>query len=81
MEDIGIDVEVIEDPIVGGYVARIKAQPGIVGQGETPEDAIAEALEALFEVAREFGVIEQVDSAGDDEDGYEQRRYAIHACA
>lgn len=49
---------VFEDPEDGGYVARVPAVPGVVGQGETEEEAysdVSESLRALLEHLEETG--------------------------
>ena len=38
---------VFADPEDGGFVARVPAVPGVVGQGETEEEAYEDVKEAL----------------------------------
>ncbi len=49
---------VFTDPEDGGYVAIVPAVPGVVGQGETEEEAyedVTKALEFHLESMAEFG--------------------------
>lgn len=49
---------VFGDPEDGGYVARVPAVPGVVGQGETEEEAyrdVSESLRVLLEYLEETG--------------------------
>lgn len=49
---------VFVDPEDGGYVATVPAVPGVVGQGETEEEAyedVTKALEFHLESMVEFG--------------------------
>jgi antitoxin HicB len=49
---------VFADPEDGGYVATVPAVPGVVGQGETEEEAfedVTKALEFHLESMAEFG--------------------------
>ncbi len=49
---------VFADPEDGGYVATVPAVPGVVGQGETEEEAyqdVTEALKLMLEYLYEEG--------------------------
>lgn len=48
----GITVTVSPAELDGGYVAQVGGFPGCLGQGETPEEAIEGAIEALLDVVQ-----------------------------
>ena len=50
---------VFSDPEDGGYVATVPVVPGVVGQGETEEEAyrdVTEALKLMLEYMAEEGI-------------------------
>ena len=52
-----LTVELIPDPEIGGYTARVPDIPAY-GEGETEEEAIADLKEALSAYIQAFGVDE-----------------------
>ena len=52
-----LTVELIPDPELGGYTARVPDIPAY-GEGETKEDAIADLKEALSAYVEAFGLSE-----------------------
>ena len=53
--DAMITVELISDPQEGGFTARLPDIPAY-GEGETPEEAIADLKEALRGYIETFGI-------------------------
>lgn len=47
MAETPVVIEVRPDPLDGGYVASCRDEPGCFGQGETAEEAFADAADAL----------------------------------
>lgn len=65
----GFVAVVFADPEDGGYVATVPAVPGVVGQGETEEEAyrdVEEALRLMLDYLEEEGreIPEEVTPAG-----------------
>jgi predicted RNase H-like HicB family nuclease len=54
-----LTVELIPDPELGGYTARVPDIPAY-GEGETEDEAIADLREALAAFVEAFGVEEAV---------------------
>ena len=52
-----LTVELIQDPEIGGYTARVPDIPAY-GEGETEEEAIADLKEALGAYIDAFGIAE-----------------------
>ena len=56
--DYEVDVRPLAAELGGGYVAEVPELPGCLSDGETPEEALAnayDAAEAWLETARELG--------------------------
>jgi predicted RNase H-like HicB family nuclease len=56
--DYEVDVRPLAAELGGGYVAEVPELPGCMSDGDTPEEALAnayDAAEAWLETARELG--------------------------
>jgi predicted RNase H-like HicB family nuclease len=71
--DYEVDVKPLAEELGGGYVGIVPELPGCMSDGETPEEALAnayDAAEAWLEAARELGREIPAPQA------YQQRLYA-----
>jgi predicted RNase H-like HicB family nuclease len=71
--DYQVDVMPLAAELGGGYVAEVPELPGCMSDGETPEEALAnayDAAEAWLSTARELGREIPVPQP------FQQRRYA-----
>jgi predicted RNase H-like HicB family nuclease len=71
--DYEVDVKPLAAELGGGYVAEVPELPGCISDGETPEEALAnayDAAQAWLDTAREMGRDVPVPQV------FQQRKYA-----
>jgi predicted RNase H-like HicB family nuclease len=71
--DYGVDVKPLPAELGGGYAAEVPELPGCISDGETPEEALAnayDAAQAWLDTAREMGRDVPVPQV------FQQRQYA-----